>query len=244
MYKARDYAESSINVQLLTYSSLSLVHLSHVINTTEENLANALKVNVEKDGLTNIYIRRTLAAYNKMLEMERNDGYPTQTSYYPNNCREVYKAANDSFLVNFQKIIGNFDEKTFFKLQEKFCQDFNLDSHPYFAYEDFIHRLQIIHNKFFERDFKGIIGIFNKEFYTLYLYVYFYIRPIKKNYDNNIVIPRIIEKFNSYVVYVWIYLIINLLLETSVFLITRFLITKELRKVKELFFLFAKCIKD
>ena len=74
------------------------------------------------------------------------------------------------------------------------------------------------------------------------MYQFFYLRPAMKYYSSEILTPEIMTKFSNYLVIVWIYLVLNIVFETSLFLVNKHFVGKELNTVKELLLLFDQCV--
>ena len=74
------------------------------------------------------------------------------------------------------------------------------------------------------------------------MYVYFFIRPVRKYISQKVLGVEIREKFQSYLSFVWIYLILHIIMESVLFLLTKIYIVSEIGVNKEYLLIFERCI--
>ena len=78
--------------------------------------------------------------------------------------------------------------------------------------------------------------------YKAYLEMFFYIRPVLTYFTKTILTPNILNKFEYYLTIVWIYLVLNIVLETLLFVLNKLLVVRELDEIKRYLFLFDNCV--
>ena len=84
--------------------------------------------------------------------------------------------------------------------------------------------------------------IIDDSLYRAYLHIFYYLRPVMYYFTKGQLTPIILRKFQSYLTIVWIYLILNIVLESLLFASNKLLIVRELDKIKRYLFLFDKCV--
>ena len=82
----------------------------------------------------------------------------------------------------------------------------------------------------------------DQDLYKLFVYLYFYIRPVKMFISRTLIKNSITSQFSYYLKYVWIYLVLNIIMETFLFLLNKAYVVKQLSNNREYLLLFEKCI--
>lgn len=243
VYSARDYASLNFDFQTIFYSNINLVPVTRIINTTQEDLANLLEKEQSPDGMVSYYIRNSLNYLSDLRDYFRETNFPKQEDYYNSSCEQLYIDIDDEILNNFQSMKG-ISSEDMNKLPRLVCHDLNFDKFNYFVYEDFLGLLHNLNKRYTSSSVKEIMSLLSdKNFLKNYLYLYFYIRPVKQNFDYEILYPSIEKNVNQYVVFLWIYLILNILFESLIFLLSKILIENKLKTIENYLTLFSQCIQ-
>lgn len=241
VYAYQDYVTYNYEFQKYLYSTISIVHLFRLINTTETSYAVGQNIEIADDGIVNPYLRNTFNFYNKFTFYQQQKNYIKITDYYANSCDTVYATAKDDV---FEAFIEEYGKGGDYKLQSLICKNLHFDQFDsmYFIFEDLITLLQNLHNKYTLRTYESLYEFENDIYLSQsYLYMYFFVRPIKENFDLNFLTPLILNKFSSYVMFVWIYMIMNIVMEIILFVFNKVFIVQELVEIQEYFFLFIQC---
>lgn len=82
----------------------------------------------------------------------------------------------------------------------------------------------------------------DQDLYKSFVYLYFYIRSVKMFISRTLIKNSITSQFSYYLKYVWIYLVLNIIMETLLFLLNKAYVVKQLSNNREYLLLFEKCI--
>lgn len=82
----------------------------------------------------------------------------------------------------------------------------------------------------------------DQDLYKSFVYLYFYIRPVKMFILRTLIKNSNTSQFSYYLKYVWIYLVLNIIMETLLFLLNKAYVVKQLSNNREYLLLFEKCI--
>ena len=82
----------------------------------------------------------------------------------------------------------------------------------------------------------------DQDLYKSFVYLYFYITSVKMFISRTLIKNSITSQFSYYLKYVWIYLVLNIIMETLLFLLNKAYVVKQLSNNREYLLLFEKCI--
>ena len=240
-----DYTMAHYNLMSLIYNDFSLTYLYRFLNISDTNLASILDKNIEEDGLVNLYFKDTIASYNLAKTLRETGNFKAIGDYLPKSCQGIFENIKDdsinSFHTNFS--LTSTDKK--YLLEIKVCEDFKFLFFPelVFSIEDFVVVLQNVHNKRKTKVYEEMyILLLEDSLYKAYLEMFFYIRPVLTYFTKTILTPNILNKFEYYLTIVWIYLVLNIVLETLLFVLNKLLVVRELDEIKRYLFLFDNCV--
>lgn len=242
VYSFRTYIIMNYDFETYLYADISIVHLFRLFNTTEEEIAMTLEKENGDDGIINQYIRNSFHFLSQINKNAKVNNYPSEKDYFDLSCDNLFTQISDEIYIEFQKHI-NSETNDPFALPKIICKDMNFDKFFNFVYEDYIILLHNIHSKYSDRTFTGMYALLEDEnFYKIYFYLFFYIRPLKSAFDKTALIPVITKKFALYTTLIWIYLLLNLFLETLLFLINKLFISQKAKNIEKRLFLFYQCL--
>ena len=222
------------------YADMVLLHLFHILNTTEDYMARALEKQNDNDGLINLYMRGSISLLSQINEYAILPQFPSEDQYFNLECDKIYDDIHDQIFLNFQKSINNNEDP--YKLPKMICEEMQFSKHLNFVYEDYVTILHSAHGRYSVRTIQGMINILEDEsFFKAYIHLFFYIRPVKQSFDSLVLTPSINSKFNTYVTFVWCYLILNIILEAFVLLVNRIFISKKAKTIEKYLCLFSQC---
>ena len=240
-----DYSMANINLYTYIYNDFSLTYINRLLNITDENLAEILDKKIEEDGLVNLYLRNSLEYYSQAKYLRKKRGYKSIGEYLSTTCQGLYETIADESILSYHTLNGLTSSDKKYKLQKLACEELHLllFDEVIFSFEDYFTVLQNIHNKSKSKKYEDMYKLItDHELYTAYLHIVFFFRPILNFYSNKVLTPNILHQFQNYVRYVWIYLILNIIFETILFVLNKKLIVGELNIIKNDLLLFDKCV--
>lgn len=240
-----DYSMANINLYTYIYNDFSLTYINRLLNITDENLAEILGEKIEEDGLVNLYLRNSLEFYSQAKYLRKKRGYKSMGEYLSTTCKGLYETIQDESILSYHTMNNLTSSDKKYKLQVLACEELQLLLYDevIFSFEDYFTVLQNIHNKSKSKKYEDMYKLItDHELYKAYLHIVFLFRPILNFYSNKVLTPNILHQFKSYVRYVWIYLILNIIFETILFMLNKRLIVGELNIIKNDLLLFDKCV--
>lgn len=220
VFDYHDFGIKMLNLEGNLYNDLTLSYLTRVLNITDATLAKILGKKIDTDGVVNLYIRDTLRFYTSANKMTVDKGFKKLADYVTGSCDIFYSELNDPTFYNFHEKYNLIDENSLYKLQKIMCKKMifmNFDR-VQFIYEEYLLYIQSFHNRYTSNTYSELYRyISDYDVYHALMYQFFYLRPAMKYYSSQILTPEIMTKFSNYLVIVWVYLVLNIVFETSLF---------------------------
>jgi hypothetical protein len=211
---------------------------------SDHHMMNVLDEASDEDGMVNKFLKTTFSFYQDVLNYQKISTFSDINDYLPLNCKQLYIKANDSYTYGYYQLKGlNFGGDESF--EEMFCEDNNLMKKSlFFPMENYILLLINIHNEHKGEDYESLMRYFNDDdLYKSYMILDFYIRIVREHLTFHVIMPKLKSKFQFYLKYVWIYLILNIVMETSLFVLNNLLVKKQLEHIKADLILFDNCVR-
>lgn len=240
-----NYSMAHYNLMTLIYNDFSLTYLNRFLNISDSNLATILAKDIKEDGLVNLYFRDTMESYNLAKSLREKGHFKSLGDYLPRNCQGVFNTIKDGSIDSFHTYYNLTSSDKIYLLETKICEDYQiLFFHGLvFSIEDYIVVLKSVHNKKRSKVYEEMYSLLlDDSLYKAYLQMFFYIRPVLIYFTSTILTPNILNKFENYLTIVWIYLVLNIVLETLLFVLNKFLVVRELDEIKRYLFLFDNCV--
>ena len=244
VFQYQDFVMCNLNFELYLYDSIAISPLYRLLNMSDHHMMNVLDEASDEDGMVNKFLKTTFSFYQDVLNYQKISPFSEINDYLPLNCKQLYIKANDSYTYGYYQLKGlNFGEDESF--EEMFCEDNNLMKKSlFFPMENYILMLINIHNEHKGEDYESLMRYFNDDdLYKSYMILDFYIRIVREHLTFHVIMPKLKSKFQFYLKYVWIYLILNIVMETSLFILNNLLVKKQLEHIKADLILFDNCVR-
>lgn len=245
VFNYQEYVSNQMNFEFFLYNDVSFVLLNRLLNITEVNFDNLLDKEPESDGMVNLYFRESMTLYSNLKQLLKKTNYHPLESYISMECSKLYNDLKNEAFTEFHKKNNLTEPDKMYSLQQKVCEDLHFykekDSH--FIFIEYLVVLANVHNKYPIKTYEDEYLLWkDDDISKAYMYIYFFIRPVRKYISQKILSVEIKGKFQSYLNFVWIYLILNIFMESVLCLLTKKYIVSEIEVNKEYLLIFERCI--
>ena len=244
VFVINNYIIDNFLVESQIYDILVLTQIMTLLNLTQNDFANSLGIdNPDSDGVINMKIRET-AGYIKSIQNEQSnseDAFQTVGEFFnQRNCSYIFSNIDNILTTNTSQIKG----VDYFDFQSKLCEKFEIMSLPSleFMFNDYILRVQKLQNLISSYEYEDLYAFNTQyEFYDLITMILMNMQPIR-NYIRTVLLDDLMNKtINDFILLIVVYLIVNILLDLTMFLIIRLKIAGKLDKMHKDLLMFNDC---